>query len=348
MKILLVSPLPPPDGGIATWTRLYINSEIALQNNIKIINTAVKGKRVNNLAKRSLVEELKRSINLYNEINSCLHNDKFDVVHFNSSCSRLGMIRDYIYAIKVKNKNAKLIIHLHCDTQYMVRGRIAEFFFKKLCKLSDKILCLNKTSQIHIKTVTGKESVVTPNFFKMSDLETISKRAVSERIENIIFIGNIIKAKGCVDIISAARQLPDITFKLAGYLSDEIKNLPIPKNIQYLGQVSKLEVLNRMVESDLLLFPTYSEGFPNVVLEAMACGLPIISTPVGAIPDMIEDNGGILVGVGDENGIVKAINTLQSKELRENMSMWNREKVSKVYSVDVVMEQIFNEYNTIM
>ena len=63
------------------------------------------------------------------------------------------------------------------------------------------------------------------------------------------------------------------------------------------------------------------------------------------IPYIIEDYGGILVEVGDINGMIKAINILQNQELRDRMSSWNQEKVIKSYSTELVIGKIFTEYS---
>lgn len=343
MKILLISPIPPPAGGIATWTKLYMNSNKAISNNIKIVNTSVTGNRLNNYSKKFFKDELGRAVNIYSEIKKSILDDDYDIIHLNTSCSKLGLVRDYICAKIAISKGASLITHCHCDTSYMVKGILAEYFFKKLCRLSSKIICLNSESLKHIKFLTGRHSIVVPNFLDNSIIENKKNKVINTSINNVIYVGHIIKTKGCDDIIKIAEIFPDISFKLIGYLSDEIKEISVTKNVEFTGEISKDQVIKRMKEADLLLFPSHTEGFPNVVLEAMACGLPIVSTKVGAIPDMIEDLGGKLVEVGDIDSMVKSILDLQNKEKRKKMSDWNLNKVS-CYSIDIIMDKIFEVY----
>lgn len=342
LKVLLISPLPPPTGGIATWTDLFINSIQAKRNNVDVINTAIIGKRVNYLEKKGIIDEIKRTKSIYMKTSKSLNNG-YDIVHINSACSNFGMLRDYFCLKKAQKNKSKTVVHFHCDTSYMVKGRFAKFIFKKICNDADKIFCLNQSSETHVNRIANKRSIRIPNFIDIKNID-IDPRNISERIKNIIYVGHINKSKGCMDFLSVAQKMPDLNFKLIGKVNEEFKSTLKPRNVQYCGEISKEGVLNQMQSADLLLFPTYTEGFPNVILEAMACGLTIISTPVGAIPEMVEEKGGVLIDVGDIESFVNAIENLQDAKTRRQMSIWNTEKVKKTYTLDIVIQQIFREY----
>jgi len=344
MNVLLISPLPPPSGGIATWTRLYINSKVAQSNYVKVINTAICGNRAKNLARMKFRDEIKRAWHIYRETRNALRNERFDVAHINTSCSRNGMLRDILCAKLVKRYRIKLVLQCHCDTSIKVKRKTDRFIFRNLCKLSDTILCLNKASENHIREVTGRSSIIIPNFIDICRQTGNKSKYISDSIRAIVYAGHITIEKGCDDIIKAAEKLPHITFKLMGYISDDIRKIPAPNNVKFIGEVRKEEVIKEMYKADLLLFPSHTEGFPNVVLEAMACGLPVIATPVGAIPDMIEDKGGVLVDIGDVDGIVAAISSLEDANLRKNMSEWNINKVLESYTTEVVLDKLFSIY----
>ncbi len=340
LKILLVTPLPPPAGGITSWTEHYLASEEAKENSIAVVNCAVTGNRVQRPMERRFKDELLRAIRIKKEISNLLKSEKFDVVHYNSSCSLMGMVKDYLCLRQAKGM-AKIIVQYHCDTANMVHGRLSEFMFKGLSRLADEILCLNDHSKQHIQRIAKRKSVVIPNFISLKP--EYQKKSLSDEIKTIVYVGHVLVSKGYVEIIKVAKKYPDINFKIIGARRADYEYTDYP-NVEYLGEVSKEVVFSHLQTADLFLFPSHSEGFPMAVLEAMTCGLPIIATKVGAIPDMIEDKGGILIDIDDPEGIVKAIDDLQGIAVRRKMSAWNIEKVRNCYTVEIVMKKIFQIY----
>jgi glycosyltransferase involved in cell wall biosynthesis len=96
----------------------------------------------------------------------------------------------------------------------------------------------------------------------------------------------------------------------------------------------------------VFLLPSHAEGMPNAVLEAMGAGLPVIATPVGAIPEMLgEGAGGRLVPVRDAAGLAQALLELQADPaLRHSMGEWNRARVEACYRMDRVLVRLDHLY----
>lgn len=345
LKVLLVSPLPPPAGGIASWTKQYLEWSGNNKLDVDIVNTTLIGKRAGQInTGRSLVDEIRRTKNIIKALISKTSQFKPDVVHLNTACGRFGIIRDYLCATLVKKKRVKLIVHYRCNIEDQVSGNmLQEFFFRRLAKKATQNLVLNTPSKDFLEHESGKKGKIIANFIDQAYILDEPK-AINSVIENITFVGHVIKSKGVIEIIEVARIFPEITFRLAGPVSSEIRNYKFPDNLIVMGSIDKKEVRDLLSKSDLFLFPTYTEGFANALLEAMAMGLPIITTPVGANKDMIEELGGVMVRKKNYKDIVAAITKLQDQELRKKISAWNINKVRKKYIIDSVMENLISIY----
>ena len=114
------------------------------------------------------------------------------------------------------------------------------------------------------------------------------------------------------------------------------------------GKKKHDDVKRYMDDADAFIFPSYTEGFSNALLEAMYSGLPVIASDVGANRDMIEDKGGIIVPVKNVEKIAEALDFFSAAEIRRKMSGWNINKVERSYSKERVMGKIVDIYTEIL
>lgn len=356
MNVILLAPLPPPSGGMASWTLKYIESSKAGLNRVCIVNTAVTGCRKSAYYRRLPSNEFRRFCRIQTDLKRQLRAEKSPVVHLNCACGRFGsLIKDYLLASAAKRGGAGLVTQFHCDLPTMVAGKTDAYFLKKIVRISDSTLTLNKTSERFLWELCSRKSITVPNFVTeelITRIEEIQFRDSDEElkadaVQTILFVGRVEEEKGCDTIYETARRFPNIKFQLLGFITDAFRCLPKPGNVELTGEVEHARVIDAMLKADLLMFPTRTEGFPYVVLEAMACGLPILAAAVGAIPDMIEGSGGILVPPDDADAAAEAILTLGDKNLRQQMGHWNQEKVRNYYTAGTVMNQLFQIYEGI-
>lgn len=345
LKVLLISPLPPPAGGIATWTVQFLDWAKKNNLNVNIVDTSLKGSRAAKInSDRNISDEVRRTINILKDLKKKIKEFDPNVIHLNTACGKFGIIRDYLFARLVKKANKKIIIHYRCniEDQVMIKS-VQHFFLKKISEIADKNIVLNKASKKYLRINFEQESLIVPNFIS-GDFINKKSKSINAEINQILFIGHVQESKGIFEIIEAAKLLPDIKFKLAGPVKDEEIKKGLPRNVYLLGAVKNSEVRELLLNSDVFLFPTYTEGFSNALLEAMAIGLPIITTPVGANVDMVESKGGIIIDIHDIEGIMEAILSIQNPLKRKEISNWNIQKVKDNYTIENVMGQLISEY----
>ncbi len=348
VRVLLVSPLPPPAGGIASWTKEFLVSAKKFDVSVNIVNIAVTGKRKENInAKANILDEILRTISVIGRLQMKISTYKPTVVHLNTPCGRMGIFRDYLSAQIVRINRVKLVVHYRCNIEDQIgKRKFQSIAFRKLAKSASVNLVLNSNSKDFMESQTGLESIIVANFIE-DDFLINEDKVISDDIHRVSFIGHVRKSKGIFEIIEVARKTPDIKYSLAGPISDRSINQDCPRNVEFLGIISKDEVKSLLDNSDVFLFPTHTEGFSNALLEAMARGVPIITTSVGANQSMIEDQGGILLNSAEVEALVEAITALKSKEKRTEISRWNVEKVKRDYRASEIFMKLLEIYRNL-
>lgn len=205
----------------------------------------------------------------------------------------------------------------------------------KIILEADKIVVQDKLSIENLKNDFGinKDKInLIPNGVKAKEYKKIKK------IKNILFVGRIIKEKGvfelCKAFVKLKKDFKDITLTIVGD-GPESKFLSEFREINYVGKKNNIE--NYYKKSDLLILPTYfREGLPNVVLEAMSFGVPVVSTPVGSLIDIFTDNKDIFY-VEKQNIIAikeKIKYFYLHPEIAEKVSSLAYSKVKQNFSMD--------------
>jgi glycosyltransferase involved in cell wall biosynthesis len=128
------------------------------------------------------------------------------------------------------------------------------------------------------------------------------------------------------------------------------KDLGVDKNSRILGEVSENEKIKELKSSHIFLLPSYAEGLPISILESMASGLTIISSKVGAIPEVITEGiNGYLIDAGDYKTLADRILLLiENENLRNTMSKNNVKKIEEQYDIYVVTDSVRNIYKSIV
>jgi glycosyltransferase involved in cell wall biosynthesis len=170
-------------------------------------------------------------------------------------------------------------------------------------------------------------NAVDTDFFEPPD-----RRTAGEPLR-LVYVGSMSRRKG-TNVLESVMSGLGQGFRLT-CITRSSDGFPVGPNIEVRQQVDDAELLSCYRSADLMLFPTRLEGFGYVVAEAMACGLPVVSSRSSAIPELvIEGKGGYLCEPGDVAGYIGAVRRLaESAQLRSDMGRWNRERVVREFSM---------------
>lgn len=274
-----------------------------------------------------------------------LTTNKIDIVHISMPLERLAIVREFCFIFIANIFKKSIIVHIQGGEYNLVKNvptlikHLIEYSFNKASKiivLGDKELSflIEEYSISKSKVVIIPNSVKIPSEYKKMDF-TKNKQF------NILFLGRLDKNKGLMEIVKSLNLLPEINFmfKIAGEGPDKEWFLNacethIPNRYKYIGVISGSEKGKLLSNCHVFLLPSYYEGLPNALLEAMSYGLVAIVTNVGSIPNVISNNiNGIIIPLKDHIKICEAL-----KQLYKDPKFYN--KISKK-----AYQTIYNNYS---
>ncbi len=203
------------------------------------------------------------------------------------------------------------------------------------------MIALTNDMRQKIQAVYSRDIFVIPNGIDLEKYSNMPKNSKQVNGKTILFVGRLHPVKGVQYLIEAMaithQEMPDVKLIIVGEgierekLEGLTKQLDLKGCIQFVGRVPQEKIPLFMQQADIFVLPSLAEGFPNVLLEAMACGLPIVATRVGGIPEIIEDGrNGFLVNPKKPDEIAdKLLFISRNKSITWKISKNNKEKVKK-------------------
>jgi glycosyltransferase involved in cell wall biosynthesis len=241
------------------------------------------------------------------------------------------------------------ILHLHAsqvrDFYERDCGPVQRRIVRHVLQNASTVIVLSKRLQAYVGTIAPTARTVTiHNFVDDARIEEEVKRTSVERSSTVLlFLGEIGHRKGIHDLIRAlpeiANSIPGVRLVAGGSGDIDVvrrrsRELGIEKHVLLPGYVSGPEKFRLLAEAAIYVLPSYNEGVPISILEAMSVGLPIVTTPVGGIPDVIRDGEeGFLVSPGSIDQLARRIiELLGSEDLRKRMGENARRRLRSEYS----------------
>ena len=238
------------------------------------------------------------------------------------------------------------------------KGKFQRWIDVKLSYHTDKIIAVSQAvADFYISIGIPEEKILIiyngveiDKFLQSSE----EKKKNSWECEPIVgFVGRLHPQKGIEDLIKIGEEvkksLGKVKFLVIGdgplkkWLLNEIEKRNLKKNFFLLGERDDLPKLYAKMQ--VLLLPSYREGFPNVILEAMASGIPVVATDAGGVKEILEDGKtGFIVEKGDVKNMAKyVLLILKDKKIREYMWYHSKKRIS-LFSIEKMAEETKNLY----
>ena len=338
-------------GGIASVLNGYRGSKLEEDYEITYVESYRDG---------SKLKKLLKGISGYFHFAIVLLFHKPDIVHIHSSFGP-SFYRKIPFIYMASWAKIPIINHIHgadFDEFYVNASENKREKIRKVYSKCSLLIALSEEWKGRLSQIVPSEKVVV-----IENYSTLHEDALKQRMERncnntVLFLGELGKRKGCYDIPSVIKKvkesIPDVRFVLAGAGSEAdeknikqlIEDKGVSDNTVFPGWVRGEEKDRLLKDADVFFLPSYNEGMPMSVLDAMGYGLPIVSTNVGGIPKIVtnEKNGG-LYNPGDIDGMTKLIIRIISNEtLRASYSDASYRIVENKYSLDAHIKKIVALY----
>lgn len=212
-------------------------------------------------------------------------------------------------------------------------------FYKELLTKASKVFAVSNELINEIFNVFKVKSYITRHGIELTKYINFSNKSedLIKKTFNIVYVGEISIMKGVDTLISAIELINDkeikYTFIGGNSLDENIEDIINRNNTTYLGRLNHEQTIKEIAKSDLLILPTIIEGMPNVLKEAGILNVPVISTNVGGIPELLNN--------GTRGEIFEAGNT---KELAEKIESVKNNYSQAQYKSDLLKAYIIEEY----
>lgn len=362
LRVLLVSPKPPPRGGIATWTETILNAAKG-RKDVEIVHVDIAPRWKQIYQKGYAIRILGGILQGIRDVETIIHsleNERIDAVSVTTSGS-LATIRDYVVLRIMARRRIPAYQHIRFGRiPDMARINSVEWhFLKKTMSLATEVIVLdNETLQTIVRSTNNVKVRKIPNCINIE--EGKEGDGTGGDIE-IVFIGWMIKEKGVEELVESWSTMNDRNVKLCmigpgkqDYLNG-LGNIARRYNrenmLEISGEMEHKSALKRLEKASIFVLPSYTEGFPNTLLEAMMLGKAIVATRVGANEEILnigpKDACGIVVEKQDVIGLRGALERLvENSEERRELGRRAKERVRREYSTEIVFEKLMNLWKT--
>ena len=353
ISLVLVSPCPPPVGGMTHWTELITS---ALRNRDDLEMTLVDSSLGIPAGQRTMAQKIFGMLGVVRRGLAAIGPTYCEgkVLHICTS-GGYGFLRDYLLAMYAKKRGVPSCVHMHFGRipDILQSRSVESLLLKKVLSVSNVIVTMDQGSFDALNQSSLARNVV--NVPNPIAIERFDEPACKE--ESAIFVGHVYKAKGVEVLLEAWRSFqvdhPSWNLDIVGPIEDgykkQLRCASEGLSVAFLGEMSHDAVLDRISRASILVLPSFSEGFPNVILEAMSRKTVAIGSPVGAISEMLDNDKRLLVPCGAHSLLAEAMSYIADnpqEALLIGEQLYSR--TVQLYSVDSVVEKLLGIWEKLL
>jgi len=276
-----------------------------------------------------------------------------DILHLNTPLNLPAMVRDFSILAVAKLTGRKVLLHLH-GGRYLERspGWSVRRLVRLLFTMADKVIVLSPNEKQLVTELYGlRDADYICNAIRVPCDDKADSDNEGSGL-SCIFLGRIVESKGIAEIVETFRQVDDgISLKIFGagdmqdYLLSSLSDV-LGNRFYYGGVVAGKDKFEELKKADVLILPSrHGEGLPIVLLEAMACEVPIIASGIGSIPWAVRhDVDGLIIRPYSSSDLLAALRVVRDPDVRSRLRASAKERYKKYFSPDTQAKEFVAQY----
>jgi len=354
-KIVVFGPSLDALSGVSTHVRMLLASDLPRDFDLLHFQVGSEGRRENAL------QRLLRLIFSPFHLALFLLRTGAGVVHLNASLDPKGYWRDLAYSIVARLLGRRVVNQIHGGQmpQDFFRGNaFLTWILRRFLVSSDVVTVLSSAELSAYRAFDARIKVhLVPNAIDPAGLADQSRSYNTDGPLKLVYVGRLVRTKGLFEVIEALTELKrtgrNFRLSMAGEGPDRRELMAATEKaglnhcVQFLGGVFAAKKCRLWLDSDLFVFPSYMEGLPYSLLEAMAAGCVPVTTAVAAIPDVMRNGEhGLFVPVRDAGALAVAVAALDDdRERLMRMAKAARRRVLERYTVARLADDFHKLYD---
>lgn len=367
IRVLITGHLPPPIGGMATYYQTLLNSSLSKHVDYRFVQTSSQKRRLANSG-RFTASNLIAAVRDCVRFTHALASFHPQIVHIGTAFG-LSFLKNSYCVLISRLLRKQVLLHPHCSLSFLYfdRSKTWQWFFRQVIRRTNGIVVLSQEWFQLESIVPGCKVFYLPNAVNLAEYREVfeNRKAGSHRRDplSILYLGYLGKAKGSFDLLEAAKQTEErgvkMIFNLVGseltpgelnLLHEKIQTLHLKAFVKLHEPVYDADKMALFRNADIFVYPSYHEGIPMAVLEAMGSGLPVVASRTGGLPDLVHDGvNGILIEPGHPVQLADALCSLAKNPSRRlAMQKESHQIVRDRFSMDRHVSQLINIYEQVL
>lgn len=373
-EILFVGSFPPPFHGSAVYFKNIVEHPLINEKfEVRTLNTSDPRTDLENQGKLDFVNIKTGLANLLQFFRACLK-EKPNLIYINTP-QGLAYLREGLFILVAKLFfRTKVIQHLH-GSEFLNFYSRTNVFMKLLIRVTQKRVNYSIVLGKNLKYIFKKWNKIENIFSVPNGIEpeiNFEKRSIGSRLPVLFFFGNLYKFKGLMLVLDVLeiikKKYPGIKLNIAGnwgydwYFNlsqnrmkemfyNAVREKNLQDNINFIGPAYNEDKINLLKNSDILIYPTYMDGFPIVLIEAMSAGCPVVTAKmVGAISEVVVHNetGFLITDYSAENYAEAVLKIIENPGLFEKMSENSQKRFKEKYTLETNIKKMIQTFEKVL